>query len=335
MQLRTRAEWGARDPHHVDVVVPGSSRAVIAHHSTGATLGEPDYDAWCRNIQRYHMDTKRWNDIAYNFLVDPHGIVREGRGWESRNAANRSINGMMRYNNGNTVSVCLLGMGDDTRVFTDAVKLAVRELIDIHSYIHGNGTEARGHRDLDQTACPGDLFYAWVSAGAIVKPGTEDAAVRQFLDAVESGTIVQLTDGQWVWADEAVEVVPGLLVHTSQADRVARDLWILAHPDEEPPASLPAAAPEPSTPIQPVRSFEEELVDVLPQLKIGDEGFHVRRAQALCNLFTVMIKVDGDFGPKTHDAVIRVQHKFELEEDGIVGPATWGVLITAPESRVG
>lgn len=40
----------------------------------------PDFNM-VRNIQDYHMQTKKWDDIGYNFLVGRDGTIFVGRGW--------------------------------------------------------------------------------------------------------------------------------------------------------------------------------------------------------------------------------------------------------------
>lgn len=37
-------------------------------------------------MQTYHMESKNWDDIAYNFIVGGDGAVYEGRGWEKQGA---------------------------------------------------------------------------------------------------------------------------------------------------------------------------------------------------------------------------------------------------------
>jgi peptidoglycan hydrolase-like protein with peptidoglycan-binding domain len=53
----------------------------------------------------------------------------------------------------------------------------------------------------------------------------------------------------------------------------------------------------------------------------GDRGEYVRMVQE-----KVGAKVDGDFGPKTEDAVEAWQKANGLHADGIVGPKTWRVM---------
>ena len=68
-------------------------------------------------------------------------------------------------------------------------------------------------------------------------------------------------------------------------------------------------------------------------LKVGSEGANVTMVQkALNRLGEVFpqipkIPVDGRFGPLTRDAVIAFQRLFNLSPDGIVGPATWEVVM--------
>jgi hypothetical protein len=64
-------------------------------------------------------------------------------------------------------------------------------------------------------------------------------------------------------------------------------------------------------------------------LRMGDSGQIVSRLQQLLNdqiMPSPRLKIDGNFGPKTRDAVMRYQDMNWLSKDGIVGPATWSVL---------
>ena len=56
-------------------------------------------------------------------------------------------------------------------------------------------------------------------------------------------------------------------------------------------------------------------------IKLGSKGESVKQLQGILGL-----TVDGNFGPKTENAVKNFQKKHNLTEDGIVGPKTWQAL---------
>ena len=75
-----RADWGG------DRVIPrarpayGSVEVAFVHHTESAnTYGPDDSAAIVLAIAKYHRDTKGWNDVGYNFLVDRFGRIYEGR----------------------------------------------------------------------------------------------------------------------------------------------------------------------------------------------------------------------------------------------------------------
>lgn len=63
-----------------------------------------------------------------------------------------------------------------------------------------------------------------------------------------------------------------------------------------------------------------------PILQNGSKGEWVRRLQTELNKYGFDLDVDGDFGPKTRNAVKAYQGTHALVIDGIVGPLTWKSL---------
>ncbi|MEI5524127.1 serine/threonine-protein kinase [Streptomyces brasiliscabiei] len=64
-------------------------------------------------------------------------------------------------------------------------------------------------------------------------------------------------------------------------------------------------------------------------IRRGDGGSQVREAQCLLRHrhdIPEVGRVDGDFGPLTHAAVVTFQKRAGLDADGVVGPATWQAL---------
>lgn len=67
---------------------------------------------------------------------------------------------------------------------------------------------------------------------------------------------------------------------------------------------------------------------MFPILRKGDQGPAVELLQKrLVRLGVLAEGADGVFGEATMKAVMAAQKKFGIEADGIVGPATWDVLL--------
>lgn len=164
----------------------------VAIHYSAADADEQANHANCagrvRGIQNFHMDDRGWCDVAYSFLVCAHGYVYEGRGFAKRTAAQGTNHGNDRY-----LAVCVLANDDRDELELNA---AVRQgLIDIRRAIlerHPRGRETKGHRDFNNTPCPGDEIYRWVTSPAF------EAAV--FGEPALPGPVPK-PDWFWVWAD--------------------------------------------------------------------------------------------------------------------------------------
>ncbi|CAF1083165.1 unnamed protein product [Rotaria sordida] len=149
----SRAEWGAR-PATVNVKLATPVPIVVIHHTTAANCTtKVECMARMKRIQNYHMDSQKWGDIGYNFLVGEDGNVYEGRGWNQVGAQT------LNYN---SKSIGISVVGDYTyRLPNDAALNAVKQLIKCgvsRGYIKSDYL-LRGHKDLNNTACPGKVFY--------------------------------------------------------------------------------------------------------------------------------------------------------------------------------
>lgn len=137
---------------------------LIVHHSAGANTSS-DWAATVRSIYDFHVFTNGWDDIGYNWLIDPNGVVYQGRGDNVRGAH------FCGYNAG-TMGVCM--MGDYTNIVpTDQAVGSLQSLLawkscDVDIEPNGDAFHASsgldlmhisGHRDGCATACPGNSFY--------------------------------------------------------------------------------------------------------------------------------------------------------------------------------
>lgn len=167
MRLVTREQWAARPPKQR---VTFSPTRPCTGHWNGPKLtvrGNTQWDhSFCapqvRGIQNFHMDSRGWSDIAYNWLVCQHGYVYEGRGLKYQNGANGT-------NMGNKISSAICYLGGEGNPFTDEAKNAFHLTTKYVSDNSSAPTGAMGHRDHKSTRCPGDEIYNWIGLGMPIK----------------------------------------------------------------------------------------------------------------------------------------------------------------------
>lgn len=149
MKIVSRAEWRARAPRSRHVITLPTPRLWL-HHTAGNENGPDGVLA----IQRFHMDVRRWSDIAYSFLVDRDGNVYEGRGVGV-------AGGHTAGDNSWSHAICAMGNYDVTSPSPTMLR-AVADLVR-HGRVQGWwGDLTGGHRDAPgaSTACPGRHLHA-------------------------------------------------------------------------------------------------------------------------------------------------------------------------------
>ena len=166
--IYTRAQWGADES--IRRADPGYGQVHVAfvHHTDGSnTYSRSDVPAILRGIYAFHVKGRGWNDIGYNFLVD-----RFGRTWEGRYGGDDKAVIGAHTRNYNAYSFGVSVMGTFTSVTPNAaIKTALVDLIAWKFRLYGVSLPGRtvandktfwrisGHRDANQTACPGQRLY--------------------------------------------------------------------------------------------------------------------------------------------------------------------------------
>lgn len=171
-QIVSRSAWGNPDgeqspnwePEHYPVT------HVILHHTATDNLAD-DWGAVVRAIWLYHAVSQGWGDIGYHYLIDPNGVIYQGRAGGDTAEAGHTLS----YNQG-SIGIALLGCldsgCDDGGFAPSAAALqATEHLLYAKSLQHGINLAAEaydarerlrpvlsGHGDLLVTDCPGDLF---------------------------------------------------------------------------------------------------------------------------------------------------------------------------------
>jgi hypothetical protein len=177
----SRAEWGADSVPPREPPLYGEVQIAFVHHTVTANdYGPEDSAAIVLGIARYHRNSNGWNDIGYNFLVDKYGQVFEGRaGGIDQAVVGAQAQG---YNSVSTGIACL---GDFTAIAQTPEAMGVlARLIAWKLAVHTVPTEGQvtvvsaggptnrypsgtpvtferisGHRDGNNTSCPGDVLY--------------------------------------------------------------------------------------------------------------------------------------------------------------------------------
>lgn len=169
----SRSEWGARFNLDSSIYIPPASYSkvthLIIHHSAG-TNNSSDWSAVVASYFDFHVNSNGWQDIGYNWLIDPDGVVYQGRG-----GGDNVVGAHMCGHNKNTMGVCLLGdfqliPPTDTMVATLEKLLSWKACLedidptgdsDISSYTN-HMKNISGHRDgcsPGYTTCPGQFLY--------------------------------------------------------------------------------------------------------------------------------------------------------------------------------
>ncbi len=231
---------------------------LIVHHSAGSNTSN-DWAARVRAIWNYHVNSNGWDDIGYNWLIDPNGVLYEGR------ADNLQGAHFCGHNSG-TMGVCIMGTYS-TVLPTEAAISTLKELLAWKSCKEGLDPEdfsfhnssglnlyhISGHRDGCNTECPGNAFYPTLptlreDVATYIDMCPQLAAPINLSAEALSDTEVQLQ-----WIDNSF-VEDGFLIERS-----------FEEPDN---FELVAVAPADS----------ESLIDQVPQA--GDYFYRLRAYQA-------------------------------------------------------
>jgi hypothetical protein len=153
--IASRASWGARYPDG-DLTLSGPAVEVFVHHSVTAQLS-PDASVAEEAEQMRALEsvgqTRFGTGISYNVVIFPSGRAYQGVSWNRRGTHTGGRNSTSR-------SICLAGNYEVSEPTAAQISTAAA--------IFGAGKDRwwtrdaplAGHRDVSQTACPGQYLYA-------------------------------------------------------------------------------------------------------------------------------------------------------------------------------
>jgi len=151
----------------------------VVHHTVNTNNYSPgDVPRMLWLIQSYHMDTRGWDDIGYNFVIDKFGRIwhaREGDIYEPISGAH--VSGLNTESMGVSVLGTFSNVDPGQAVVDSLIRLLGWKLslfgVDPlgTSFVRSAGGDyadpgemvllhnVSGHRDNQQTACPGSMLY--------------------------------------------------------------------------------------------------------------------------------------------------------------------------------
>lgn len=123
-----------------------------------------------------------------------------------------------------------------------------------------------------------------------------------------------------------VEILPSALLDQRPVGQKL-NMEIIPVPTPQPPVIV---NPPITTPV--LQPGAKTMISVeVETVRRGSVGPAVKRLQALLAAnFGQTVTVDGNYGPQTSVAVLNVQRFFGLLADDIVGPKTWGIVLSLP-----
>lgn len=151
-----RSAWGARAPTCRSLTNP---YRLVVHHTASPTNDTFTPEARLRQTQAYHMDSRGYCDVAYNFLMSRDARVWEGRG-------DGVLGGHTLNQNAGNMALCIIGTYT-TDTLTPQQSCALAGWMAWQSTRHGialNRTNIKGHREWGSTACPGDTVFAQLNS---------------------------------------------------------------------------------------------------------------------------------------------------------------------------
>ncbi|MFJ9774517.1 N-acetylmuramoyl-L-alanine amidase [Kitasatospora sp. NPDC101157] len=308
--------WGARPASSPLNFLAGAPDKVIVHHT--ATPNVTDYSqaaafSLARSMQSYQMDSEHWIDTGQHFTVSRGAYITEGRHSSLATLRDGTQHVESAHCTGqNTVAIGIENEGTYSTVDPRSQQYAA--LVDLITYIcrqYGlRAYQVYGHRDFNNTECPGDRLYA------LIPQIRRDVAAR--IGGDPTGPVWPvLSSGA---SGENVKTLQYLLVQRGQSLTVDGAYG---------PATQAAVTAFQNT----VHASADGVAgnqtwsQAVAPLARGASGSAVQGVQGQLVAHGIQVSVDGAFGPGTQAGVTSFQSSAGLPADGVVDARTWSRLL--------
>ena len=131
-------DYTYRKPKYLDPISPTQIDTIVIHNTSNYNSIDTNTD--------YHIDKKAWNWNGYGYYL-VRGLIYKIRGMEYQNAA-------VRGHNHHTVNIAVEG-NYDIHTLSVVDRKALEWLIGYLKKENDNIKHVKGHRNFNQTSCPG------------------------------------------------------------------------------------------------------------------------------------------------------------------------------------
>ncbi|MFC5185924.1 N-acetylmuramoyl-L-alanine amidase [Actinomadura harenae] len=164
--VHPRREWKARPPLRPAKILDRAPDRIIVHHTS--TPNSPDMSLehayqLSRDVQRFHMQGRGWADSGQQLTISRGGVVMEGRNrsLDAIRAGKHVVGAQALRNNSHTIGI----ENEGTYKTEDVPDALWGSLIEVCAWLCVRykltpSLAIIGHRDLNDTDCPGDRLYA-------------------------------------------------------------------------------------------------------------------------------------------------------------------------------
>ena len=130
-----------------------STEVIVVHH---AGFPDGDKDSSAEEIHKFHQEVNGWAGIGYHYVIRKDGRIEQGR-------RPQMVGAHALHHNKNSVGICVAGNFDVAKIQSaqmDSLKLLTAWLCQRYKLNPMAKGVIVGHRDLNDTACPGKNLYS-------------------------------------------------------------------------------------------------------------------------------------------------------------------------------
>ena len=130
-----------------------ATEVIVIHH---AGFPDGDKDSSAEEIHKFHQETNGWAGIGYHYVIRKDGTIEQGR-------RPQMVGAHSYHHNMNSVGICVAGnfeLAKPNRAQMDSLKLLTAWLCQKYKLNPMKSGVIVGHRDFNDTACPGKNLYS-------------------------------------------------------------------------------------------------------------------------------------------------------------------------------